>query len=49
VRITGGIFEGVEGVFMRIKGDKRLVVSIPNLFSVVTAYIPSCYVQALDE
>jgi transcription antitermination factor NusG len=49
VRITGGVFAGVEGVFMRIKGDKRLVVSIPNLFSVATAYIPSCYVQAVDE
>jgi transcription antitermination factor NusG len=48
VRITGGVFEGVEGVFMRIKGNKRLVVSIPNLFSVATAYIPSCYVQAVE-
>jgi hypothetical protein len=48
VRITGGVFEGVEGVFMRIKGDKRLVVSIPNLFSVATAYIPSCYVQTVE-
>jgi transcription antitermination factor NusG len=45
VRITGGLFAGVEGTFMRVKGDKRLVVSIPNLFSVATAYIPSCYVQ----
>jgi transcription antitermination factor NusG len=48
VKITGGVFAGVEGVFMRIKGDKRLVVSIPNLFSVATAYIPSCYVQAIE-
>jgi transcription antitermination factor NusG len=47
VRITGGVFAGVEGVFMRIKGDKRLVVSIPNLFSVATAFIPSCYVQEI--
>jgi transcription antitermination factor NusG len=48
VRITGGVFTGIEGIFMRIKGDKRLVVSIPNLFSVATAYIPSCYVQAIE-
>jgi transcription antitermination factor NusG len=48
VRITGGVFAGVEGVFMRIKGNKRLVVSISNLFSVATAYIPSCYVQAME-
>ncbi|MDR2286122.1 MAG: UpxY family transcription antiterminator [Prevotellaceae bacterium] len=49
VRITGGIFAGVEGVFMRVNGDKRVVVSIPNLFSVSTAYIASCYVQEISE
>jgi transcription antitermination factor NusG len=49
VRITGGVFTGIEGVFIRIKGDKRLVVSIPQLFSVATAFIPSCYVQTIDE
>jgi transcription antitermination factor NusG len=49
VKITGGVFAGVEGIFMRIKGDKRLVVSIPNLFSVATAYIPSCYVQEIEK
>jgi transcription antitermination factor NusG len=48
VKIIGGPFVGVEGVFMRIKGDKRLVVSIPNLLSVATAYIPSCYVQEIE-
>ncbi|MDR1091686.1 MAG: UpxY family transcription antiterminator [Prevotella sp.] len=48
VRITGGTFEGVEGTFMRVRGDKRLVVSIPNLFSVATAFIPSCYVQTME-
>jgi hypothetical protein len=25
------------------------VVSIPDLFSVATAYIPSCYVQAIEN
>jgi transcription antitermination factor NusG len=49
VRMIGGVFAGVEGTFMRIKGDKRLVVSISNLFSVATAYIPSCYVQPIWE
>jgi transcription antitermination factor NusG len=49
VRIIDGMFAGVEGIFMRIRGDKRLVVSIPNLFSVATAYIPACYVQILEN
>ena len=48
VRVTSGIFEGVEGVFMRIKGDKRVVVVIPNLLSVATAFIPSTYVLPLE-
>jgi transcription antitermination factor NusG len=49
VRITGGTFEGVEGVFMKIRGDKRLVVSIPNLgFSVATAYLPSRLVLPIE-
>jgi transcription antitermination factor NusG len=49
VRITGGVFKGIEGLFMRINGDKRLVVSIPNLFSVATAFIPSCFVQPVED
>ncbi|MDR0754053.1 MAG: UpxY family transcription antiterminator, partial [Prevotellaceae bacterium] len=49
VKITGGEFAGVEGVFMRIKGNKRLVVNIPQLFSVATEYIPTCYVQTMEN
>ena len=48
VRITGGVFEGVEGIFMRIKGDRRVVVSLPNLFSVATAFVPLEYIQPLE-
>jgi transcription antitermination factor NusG len=48
VRVTGGVFAGVEGTFMRIKGNKRVVISISNLFSVATAYIPTCYVQKVE-
>jgi transcription antitermination factor NusG len=48
VRITGGAFAGVEGVFMRINGNRRLVVTIPNLFSVATDYLPTCYVQKIE-
>ncbi len=39
VRITGGIFAGVEGVFIRIKGDRRVVVSIEGVMAVATAFI----------
>jgi transcription antitermination factor NusG len=48
VKITGGTFAGVEGLFMRINGNRRLVVCIPNFFSVATDYIPACYVQKME-
>jgi len=48
VRIIGGAFEGVEGIFMRIKGDKRVVVSLPNLFSVATAFVPREFIVPLE-
>jgi transcription antitermination factor NusG len=48
VRITGGVFEGVEGIFMRIKGDRRVVVSLPNLFSVATAFVPLEFILPLE-
>lgn len=39
VRITGGIFAGVEGIFLRIKGDRRVVVAIHGVMAVATAFI----------
>jgi transcription antitermination factor NusG len=48
VRINRGIFAGVEGIFMRIKGDRRVVVSLPNLFSVATAFVPVEFVVLLE-
>ena len=48
VRIIGGAFEGVEGIFMKIRGDKRVVVTIPNLFSVATAFLPSRFILPLE-
>jgi len=48
VRINGGVFEGVEGIFMRVKGDRRVVVSLPNLFSVATAFVPLEFIVPLE-
>jgi len=48
VRITGGVFEGIEGIFMRIQGHKRVVVSLPNLLSVATAHIPTQFIFSLE-
>ena len=39
VRVTSGLFLGAEGVIKRIKGDRRLVVSIDCFTAVATGYI----------
>lgn len=42
VRILGGPFDGVEGVFQRVKGhrNRRLVVTIPSIGSVTAEVTP---------
>lgn len=47
VRITGGIFAGVEGVFVRIRHDRRVVVSIEGVMAVATTYIHPSLVEPL--
>ena len=49
VRITGGIFEGVEGVFVRIKGDRRVVVSIQGVMAVGTAFIHPSLIERITS
>lgn len=39
VRILGGPFEGAEGVLVRVKGDRRVVVSIEGVVAVATTYV----------
>lgn len=48
VRILGGPFDGVTGVFQRVKGhrNRRLVVTIPSIGS-VTAEVSPDLVQLL--
>ena len=36
VRITGGLFEGVEGEFVRVRNDRRVVVTIEGVMAVAT-------------
>lgn len=39
VKIIGGIFNGYYGRFMRIKGDRRVVVEIPGIIAIATGFI----------
>lgn len=47
VRVTGGIFQGAEGVIKRIKGDRRLIVSINCHTAVATCYISPEFLEKI--
>ena len=49
VRVTGGLFEGAEGYIQRIHGNRRLVVTIEGVVAVATSYIPSCFLEKIDD
>lgn len=49
VRVIDGDFKGAEGYIKRIKGNRRLVVVIEGLVAVATTYIPSCYLQKVEN
>lgn len=43
VRVTDGPFKGAEGYIHRIKGNRRLIISIQGVCAVATSYIPQCF------
>lgn len=47
VRVTGGIFEGVEGEFIRVKNDRRVVVSIRGVMAVATTFIHPSLIEPI--
>lgn len=49
VRVLSGIFKGIEGTFMRIKRDRKIVVNIPGLMAIATTYIPLNEVEVLEN
>lgn len=49
VRVVGGIFEGVEGEFIRVKNDRRVVVSIQGIMAVATAFIHPSLIMPVTE
>lgn len=50
VRILGGTFDGVEGIFVKIKGirSRRVVVVIPGITAVVTAEIQPDLIEVIS-
>ncbi len=47
VRVTAGLFAGVEGRWVRVRGDRRVVVELTGLMSVATACVPPSMVSPL--
>lgn len=50
IRILGGLLDGMEGVFMKVKGarSRRLVVTIPGMLAVAVEVEPDL-VQVLND
>ena len=48
VRITGGLFEGAIGTLMRIKGNRRVVGSIPGVIAVATTDIHPSLIEKIE-
>ena len=49
VRITDGVFKGVEGRVARVAGQQRVIVSLTNVGMVSTAYIPKAFLSIIDN
>lgn len=49
VRVVDGVFKGAEGYIHRIKGNRRLIVSIQGVCAVATTYIPQSFLQKIIE
>ena len=48
VRVIAGDFKGVIGKVARIAGQQRVVLNIPGLCFVATAYIPTAYLETIE-
>jgi transcription antitermination factor NusG len=40
VRVKEGPFKGVEGVVVRIRKSRRVMVELPGMFAITTNYVP---------
>lgn len=47
VRVIYGAFKGVEGRVVRMAGQQRVAVTIEGLCTIVTAYIPTAFLETL--
>ncbi|MBR5684679.1 MAG: UpxY family transcription antiterminator [Muribaculaceae bacterium] len=49
VRVIGGPFEGAEGIFIRVKGDRRVLINIPGVVAVASTYIHPSMIEKITD
>ena len=49
VRIIGGMFAGAEGIFVRFKGDRRVVVNVEGIIAVATTFIHPSMIEKITD
>ena len=49
VRVTDGAFCGIVGKIAKITGQQRVVVEIPGLCNIATAYIPKAFLEVISK
>ncbi|MBP5498693.1 MAG: KOW motif-containing protein, partial [Muribaculaceae bacterium] len=47
VRVLAGPFAGAEGVFVRVKGDRRVVVTIEGVVAVATTFVHPSLIEKI--
>lgn len=47
VRVLDGPLKGAEGVIKRIKGDRRLVVSVSGIAAVATSFVHPEFLESI--
>lgn len=48
VKISDGLFKGVEGKVARVSGQQRVIVSLSNVGLISTAYIPTAFICRIE-
>ena len=49
VRVVEGDFKGIVGKVARVQGQQRVIVEIEGLCVIATAYIPTGFIQKIEE
>ena len=49
VRIIGGDFAGAEGIFVRFKGDRRVLINVQGVVAVATTFVHPSMIEKLPD